>query len=99
MLTVASYGRLALLSLSHENDCHNMRRSRSDLCSQVPYLAVKKSNRSILTESNIFCKYIIPIISEKRIRLAFADDYCYEKWDGKVMFLCIIRCNKKIFFK
>ena len=35
---------------------------RSSLCTQVPYLAVQKWNRSIINESNIFCKCIIPII-------------------------------------
>ena len=38
---------------------------RSFLCTQVPCLAVKKWNRSIITESNIFCKYIIPIIRKE----------------------------------
>ena len=38
---------------------------RSSLCTQVPYLAVKKWNRSIITESNIFCKCIIPSKIEK----------------------------------
>ena len=38
---------------------------RSSLCTKVPYLAVKKWNRSIITESNIFCKCIIPIIRKE----------------------------------
>ena len=35
------------------------------LCTQVPFVAVNKWNRSILTESNIFCKYIISIIRKE----------------------------------
>ena len=38
---------------------------RSSLCTQVPCLAVKKWNRSIITESNIFYKCIIPIIRKE----------------------------------
>ena len=38
---------------------------RSSLCTQVPCLAMKKCNRSIITESNIFCKCIIPIIRKE----------------------------------
>ena len=38
---------------------------RSSLCTQVPCLAVKKWNRSIITESNIFHKCIIPIIRKE----------------------------------
>ena len=38
---------------------------RSSLCTQVPCLEVKKWNRSIITESNIFCKCIIPIIRKE----------------------------------
>ena len=38
---------------------------RSSLCTQVPCLAVKKWNRSIITESNIFYKCIIPIIKKE----------------------------------
>ena len=38
---------------------------RSSLCTQVPCLAVKKWNQSIITESNIFCKCIIPIIRKE----------------------------------
>ena len=36
---------------------------------------------------------------QKRIRLTFVDDYFGEKWEEKVIFLCIIHCNKKKFFK
>ena len=36
---------------------------------------------------------------QKRIRLTFIDDYFDEKWEEKVIFLCIIHCNKKKFFK
>ena len=38
---------------------------RPYLCTQVPCLAVIKWNRSIITESNIFCKSIIPIIRKE----------------------------------
>ena len=38
---------------------------RSYLCTQVPYSAVKNWNRSIITESNIFCKCIIPFIRKE----------------------------------
>ena len=38
---------------------------RLSLCTQVPCLAVKKLNRSIITESYIFCKCIIPIIRKE----------------------------------
>ena len=33
------------------------------------------------------------------MRLTFVDDYFGEKWEEKVIFLCIIHCNKKKFFK
>ena len=36
---------------------------------------------------------------QKRIRLTFVDDYFDEKWEEKVIFLCIIDCIKKKFFK
>ena len=36
---------------------------------------------------------------QKRIRLYFVDDCFDEKWEEKVIFLCIIHCNKKKFFK
>ena len=36
---------------------------------------------------------------QKRIRLTFVDDYFGEKWEEKVIFLCIIHCNKKKCFK
>ena len=36
---------------------------------------------------------------QKRIRLTFVVDYFGEKWEEKVIFLCIIRCNKKKFFE
>ena len=36
---------------------------------------------------------------QKRIRLTIVDDYFGEKWEEKVIFLCIIHCNKKKFFK
>ena len=49
------------------------------LCTQVSYVAVKKWNRSILTEINTFCKYIIPII--RKIGFTFDDDYFDEKWE------------------
>ena len=32
---------------------------------------------------------------QKRIRLTFVDDYFDEKWEEKVIFLCIIHCDKK----
>ena len=34
---------------------------------------------------------------QKRIRLTFVDDYFGDKWEEKVIFLCIIHCNKKSF--
>ena len=36
---------------------------------------------------------------QKRIRLTFVDDYFDEKWEEKVIFLCIIVCIKKKFFE
>ena len=36
---------------------------------------------------------------QKRIRLTFVDDYFDEKWEEKVINLCIIYCNKIKFFK
>ena len=41
----------------------------SYLCIQVPCIAGKKLNRSILTESIIFCKCIIPIRKEYALLL------------------------------
>ena len=38
---------------------------RSFLCTQVPFVVVKKWNRSIITESNIFCKCILAIIRKE----------------------------------
>ena len=35
---------------------------------------------------------------QKRIRLTFVDDYFDEKWEEKVIFLCIIDCIKTKFF-
>ena len=32
---------------------------------------------------------------QKRIRLTFVDNYFDEKWEEKVIFLCIIHCNNK----
>ena len=40
-----------------------------------------------------------PTNYQKRIRLALVDDYFDEKWGENVIFLCIIHCNKKKFFK
>ena len=34
---------------------------------------------------------------QKTIRLTFVDDYFDEKWEEKVIFLCITHCNKKKF--
>ena len=34
---------------------------------------------------------------QKRICLTFVDDYCDEKWAEKVIFVCIIHCDKKKF--
>ena len=70
---------------------------RSYLCTQVPCLAVKKWKRSILTESNIFCKSIIPII-----RNEYALFFWWLVWwkmGRKCHILCIIHCDKKKFFK
>ena len=36
---------------------------------------------------------------QKRIRLTFVEDYFDEKWEEKVIILCIIHSNKKKFFK
>ena len=33
---------------------------------------------------------------QKRIRLTFVDDYFDEKWEDKVIFLCIIDCIKRL---
>ena len=44
---------------------HKSKGPRLSLCTQVPCLAVKKWNRSIITESNIFYKCIIPIIRKE----------------------------------
>ena len=70
---------------------------RPYLCTQVPCLAVIKWNRSIITESNIFCKSIIPII-RKEYAFTFVDDYFDENWEEKVIFLCTIDCYQKKFF-
>ena len=36
---------------------------------------------------------------QKRIHITFVDDYFDELWEENVIFLCIIHCNKKKFFK
>ena len=36
---------------------------------------------------------------QKRIRLTFVDDNFDEKWEEKVIFLCIIHGDKKKLFK
>ena len=56
----------------------------------------KKWNRGILNESNIFMHHTN---YQKRMRLTFVDDYFGEKLEEKFMFLCIIHCDKKQFFK
>ena len=42
-------------SFIHKNGHRRYKGPRSSLCTKVPCLAVKKWNRSIITESNIFC--------------------------------------------
>ena len=55
-------------------------------------LSSEKWNRSIITESKMHHTNY-----QKIIRLTFVDEYFDEKWEEKVIFLCIIHCNKKKF--
>ena len=59
---------------------------------------MKKWNRSFTTESNIFCKCIIPII-RKEYALLLLTTALMKNGEEKVIFLWIIHCNKKKCFK
>ena len=56
-------------------------------------LSSEKWNRSILTGSNIFVKASYQL-SEMNTSF-FVDDFFDEKWEEKVIFLCIIHCEYK----